>query len=284
MELYCKDVQTSLQDSHLCAIANGHLYCTALLKVACHLPQNRDSSNQQSRETSPHMDGDSPALSSARTSIPRNGGTQQLPQMIPASVPRDSGANQPLQTVPSSVPRDSILHQSKQRPIDIPGARKTKSPPIVSSSLPVTAPLMVPPGKTAFVRRRRSSKDVSISSFNDLPISVTPYPGLGTSMGESSLASWSVITEGSLRSWVIVSSPKSDSELSGYEADIEKGGTNQTEVGESADELEESQLLSSLTSYLVPSSVQQRLWLMRPVLYCIELLREGMKGGMGSNW
>ncbi len=258
MELFCTEVQASLQDSRLCSISNSHLYCTTLLKAACQLEQNHDSAGRQSQENSPHTDIDLNLLPSP---------------------------------ISSSVPRESVIHQAtrlKQKPVDIPGAQGRKSPSFVSSSYPshrtTTAPMTVPPGRTAVVRRRRSSRDASISSLNGLPVPLAPHPVLGASVGESSLTSWSVITESSLRSWAIISPQKSDSELSGYKADIEGAESNYVEVAESAKELEESHLLSSLISYLVPHAVQQRVWVMKPIWDCIQLLRAGMEGGMSSNW
>ena len=83
---------------------------------------------------------------------------------------------------------------------------------------------------------------------------------------------------GSLRSWVMVPEIE-EAELSGYEADVE-GGCHSLEVAESCGEMEggeglgEGQLLRSLTSYLVPTEVQQRVWLLLPIMHCIDLLRE----------
>ena len=57
-----------------------------------------------------------------------------------------------------------------------------------------------------------------------------------------------------------------------------------TEVGESCDEKEESQLFESLTTYLVPPEVQQRLWVHLPLQHCISLLRESLKAGPSENW
>ena len=83
----------------------------------------------------------------------------------------------------------------------------------------------------------------------------------------------------SLKSWVLVS--WSDSDLSGYEADVERGVEMEESCEETADE---SHLLSSLTSYLVPLEVQQRLWSEIPMWHCVELLKEGMKHGVNMNW
>ena len=58
----------------------------------------------------------------------------------------------------------------------------------------------------------------------------------------------------------------------------------QTEVGESCDEREESHLVQSLTTYLVPPEVQQRLWIHLPLQHCITLLRESLKAGPSENW
>ena len=77
----------------------------------------------------------------------------------------------------------------------------------------------------------------------------------------------------------------SDSELSGYEGDVEQGTCHLTEVGESCDEAtEEGQLLQSMTTYVVPVEVQQRLWTTLPLQHCIRLLQETMKEGITVNW
>jgi len=73
----------------------------------------------------------------------------------------------------------------------------------------------------------------------------------------------------------------SDSELSGYEGDVEQGTCHCPEVGESCDEAtEESQLLQSMTTYFVPVEVQQRLWTTRPLQHCIRLLQENTSRGI----
>ena len=70
----------------------------------------------------------------------------------------------------------------------------------------------------------------------------------------------------------------------GYEADVEHGMMYLTEVGESCDEREESHLVRSLTTCLVPPEVQQRLWIHLPLQHCISLLRESLKAGPSENW
>ena len=91
-------------------------------------------------------------------------------------------------------------------------------------------------------------------------------------------------TPRSYRSWVIIPEP-SDSELeSGYEADVERGSHN-IEVAESCGEMEdaelrEGELLRSLTSYLVPPEVRQRVWIMLPIWNCIDLFRESVSQGL----
>ena len=87
----------------------------------------------------------------------------------------------------------------------------------------------------------------------------------------------------SFKSWVILS--MSDSELSGYDGDVEHGTCHLTEVGESCDEaVDESQLLQSMPTYLVPVEVQQRLWFTVPLQHCIRLLEESMREGITTNW
>lgn len=78
----------------------------------------------------------------------------------------------------------------------------------------------------------------------------------------------------------------SDSELSGYEADVERG-SHSLELAESCgdmeEELEEGEMLRSLTSYLVPPEVQQSVWLLPPIWHCIELLRENISKGPSTH-
>ena len=76
----------------------------------------------------------------------------------------------------------------------------------------------------------------------------------------------------------------SDSELSGYEADVERGA-HSIELAESCGEMEEEEgrggeLLQSLTSCLVPPEVQKRVWILRPIWYCIDILRENVSQGL----
>ena len=134
------------------------------------------------------------------------------------------------------------------------------------------------------IRRRRPSKKESTNSGGSF-VGSRSFQASKTPHSETSVGSWSLVDSvagSSLQDWVLVS--MSDSELSGYEADVERGTTFWSEVGESCDELEESQLLQSLTSYLVPVEVQQKLWLLAPLYQCIELLRESMKGSVTMNW
>ena len=70
----------------------------------------------------------------------------------------------------------------------------------------------------------------------------------------------------------------------GYEADVEVGLMNVTEMGESCDEREEGQLVHCLTTCLVPPEVQQRLWITQPLQHCISLLKESLKVGPSENW
>ena len=110
----------------------------------------------------------------------------------------------------------------------------------------------------------------------------------------NSFKSWSILNSNShcrsvesgpssFKSWVILS--MSDSELSGYDGDVEHGTCHLTEVGESCDEaVDENQLLQSMPTYLVPVEVQQRLWSTVPLRHCIRLLEESMRDGVTTNW
>ena len=210
--MHCNEVHNSLSGSQICSIANGHKYCTTLLKAACCLQ------NRQRRETS-------------------------LSPPAPAS----------------GRPTDSSNPRKKVEKSESSGKDSTKPIPI---------------------RRRRPSKRESVNGG----IGSRSFQASRTH-SEFSVGSWSLVESvagSSLRDWVMIS--MSDSELSGYEADVERGTSYWSEIGESCDELEESQLLQSLTSYLVPAEVQQRLWLLAPLYQCIELLRESLKGSVSVNW
>lgn len=134
--------------------------------------------------------------------------------------------------------------------------------------------------------RRSQRKNESSLSFTSLLTHNSSLP--------NSFRSWSILSSNShhwssrdgpssFRSWVVIS--MSDSELSGYEGDVEQGTCHCPEVGESCDEAaEESQLLQSMTTYFVPVEVQQRLWTTRPLQHCIRLLQESMREGITVNW
>ena len=161
-----------------------------------------------------------------------------------------------------------------------PSTPPTPNPPKLKSGESSTG--KEPNRQQATIRRRRPSKRDSTTSFSST--GGNPFRRRMSSFTENSLRSWSVVdpvAESSLQSWVVIS----DSDLSGYEADVERGATSYlTEAGESCDELEESQLLSSLTSYLVPPEVCRQLWSLTPLSHCLELLKESMKGGLSVNW
>ena len=78
----------------------------------------------------------------------------------------------------------------------------------------------------------------------------------------------------------------SDMEASGYEGDTDDGGDGE-ENSDSSKQLDDtvicSQLLKSVTQYLVPQDVRKPVKLWAPVLYCVELLRESVDK-MEQNW
>ena len=177
--------------------------------------------------------------------------------------------------------------QQGEKPVSPPDAMSAR--PTDSSSSRQKVEKLESSGKDSSkpipIRRRRPSKRESTNSRGSL-VGSKSFQASRTPHSEASVGSWSLVDSvsgsSSLQDWVVIS--MSDSELSGYEADVERGTTFWSEVGESCDELEESQLLQSLTSYLVPAEVQQKLWLLAPLYQCIELLRESMKGNVTVNW
>ena len=127
------------------------------------------------------------------------------------------------------------------------------------------------------------------------PWSISSHSPLAQNLSlPNSFKSWSILNSNShcrsvesgpssFKSWVILS--MSDSELSGYDGDVEHGTCHLTEVGESCDEaVDENQLLQSMPTYLVPVEVQQRLWSTVPLRHCIRLLEESMRDGVTTNW
>lgn len=71
---------------------------------------------------------------------------------------------------------------------------------------------------------------------------------------------------------------------SGYEADGEHDHRPGTEIGESCDEVESSQMIfPPFPAYFVPVEVRQRLWSTVPLDQCIHLLRESIKAGHTAN-
>lgn len=258
LDMLCKDVQTALSGSNLCSISNSPLYCTTLLKTAC--CQKDVAPDKASPSSRPHrrvsMEG-FPLLSSSRGS--GNGGR-------PRSVESGGGGGGGKGGEGGGgggVGRE-IFGRSKPIPIQMQTSSPWRRHSLHSSN-------MFPHG----------GGSATTSYSPHLLHSWAVLSGVwGGGVGGSS-----VHTTGSLRSWVMVSEP-SDSELSGYEADVERG-SHSVELAESCgdmeEELEEGELLRSLTSYLVPPEVQQRVWLLPPIWHCIELLRENVSKGPSTH-
>lgn len=172
------------------------------------------------------------------------------------------------------------LHEADKSP-----SRHKTSTPVLMNAKPsvLEGSSSKEPSKPIPIRKRRSSTRDSVSSMSSVESEMKRR--VSTSILDASLKSWSFVDSApgsSSKSWVMIS--MSDSELSGYEGDVERGTNALTEVGESCDELDESQLLQSLTNYLVPMELRERLWSLKPLFHCIELLRDGVKKGINVNW
>ena len=259
LEALCEDIHTAFSGRSLCSISNSPLLCTALLKASCCL-QNY---------TTP----DSP---SQRSFLSPGGAPSNF-----LSSPRSSGAGMRTHSRKSSLGGGGGVDN-----VDGMGSGRE----MFGRSKPI--PIQ---------QRQRAMKHdrESLPSQGFFPNSTC---GVGSHTSPANLPqSWSIIgsnerdrigsrggsrkqTPQSYRSWVIIPEP-SDSELeSGYEADVERGSHN-IEVAESCGEMEdgelrEGELLRSLTSYLVPPEVRQRVWIMLPIWNCIDLLRESVSQGL----
>ena len=270
LEVLCEDVHTAFSGRSLCSISNSALLCTALLKVACCLQE------QTLQDT----------LSSSASS-------QQPSQQ--RQLPSSGGAPSHLFSSPHS-------HNS----------RRTHSRKSSSGGGGVDVVDGMASGREMFGRskpipiQQRQMKQMAKPDRESLP-SQGFFPNSTCGVGSTSYTSpsyfpqsWSVIgsngrdrvgsggsrrqTPRSYRSWVMIPEP-ADLELeSGYEADVERG-SHSIEVAESCgemedDQLREGELLRSLTSYLVPPEVKQRVWIMLPIWNCVDLLQESVSQGL----
>ena len=263
LEMLCKEVHTAFSGRSLCTISNSALFCTTLLKTAC-CHHNHQAAGA---DISPPTQRQRPLLSPGghlSFSSPRSNGSAVRTHSRKSS---SGGGVQGVDMVDGGG-RD-VLGRSKPIPIQ----RQTSS-------------------------RLKRDRD-SMTSRGFFPNSTC---GVGSTAGASHTSptyfpqSWSVVsgnsggrggnthqTPKSFRSWVIIPEP-SDSELSGYEADVERGSHN-IELAESCGEMDEEEgregeLLRSLTSCLVPPEVQKRVWILQPIWYGIDLLRENVSRGL----
>ena len=270
LELLCKEVHTTLSGSNLCSISNSPLYCTALLKAAC--CQQQELSAAANTRNFPHSQSRnfhlSPAIGGLTiSSSPRSGSSVARTYSRKSSADGENGGGG---GGGGGGGRD-VLGRSKPIPIQ----RQEGS-------------------------RLKRERDSSTTSQNYFPNSTCGVGSATTGHAHTSPylpQSWSIISGGasyqataaSYRSWVIIPEP-TDSELSGYEADVERGSHHNVEVAESCGDMEEEEgnlkegeLLRSLTSYLVPPEVQQRLWILPPIWQCIDLLRENISKGLSPH-
>ena len=249
--MLCNDVHTAFSGRSLCTISNSALFCTTLLKTACCQQEQQPASS----DTSATLQSSKPYLSPGSVSSRRSSGSTVRTHSRKSS---SGGGGGGVEGVDGGEGRN-ILGRSKPIPIQ----RQTNS-------------------------RLKRDRD-SATSQNFFPNS-TCGVGSTAATSYSSPQSWSIVgsnggagTPRSFRSWVIIPEP-GDSDQSGYEADIERG-THNVEMAESCGEMEDSdlkdgELLRSLTSYLVPPEVQQRVWILDPIWYCIDLLRENVSMGL----
>lgn len=249
----CNEIQMAFSGRSLCTISNSALFCTTLLKTAC-------CQLEQSANTAT-----SPPAPSQKLHLSPGG--------LPFSSPRSNG----------SVVRTHSRRSSAGGGVEgVDGGGRD----VLGRSKPI-------PIQRQMSSRLRRERD-SVTSQNYFPNSTCGVGSAATSYTSPHLPqSWSVIsrnggrgsyqTPNSFRSWVIIPEP-SDSELSGYEADVERG-THNVEMAESCGEMEggelkDGELLHSLTSFLVPPEVKQRVWILLPIWYCIDLLRENISKGL----
>ena len=261
--MLCNDVNISFSGRSLCSISNSAVLCTALLKAACCQPEHPPVDVSPSPSQRLHRPaGLSSGVGGGLFASPRSNGSTARTHSRKSS---SGGGGVGVDVVDGVVSRN-VLSRSKPIPI----------------------------------KRQRSKRDRdSVTSQGFFPNSTC---GVGSASYTSPAffpQSWSIIgsngrdrfgsggkgshhhTPQSYRSWVILN----DSEMeSGYEADVEHG-THNVEIAESCGEMEdgelkEGELLQSLTSYLVPSEVKQRVWILLPIQYCIDILSENVNRGL----
>ena len=266
--MLCKEVNTTFSGKSLCSISNSALLCTALLKAACCHTEQSSISDASSPTPSRRVQwpGLSPGVAAGHAAglfaSPRSNGSAVRTHSRKSSS-GGGGVGAGVDAVDGVGSREGL---GRSKPIPI--------------------------------QRQRSKRErESMTSHGFFPNSTC---GIGSTSPAYFPQSWSIIsnnsrdrggsggsrhhTPRSYRSWVIIPDPN-DSELeSGYEADVERG-THNIEVAESAGEMEdgelkEGELLRSLTSYLVPAAVKQRVWILLPIWYCIDLLSENVARGL----
>ena len=269
LELLCDEVHTAFSGRSLCTINNCPLLCTALLKAACCLPEHEDipiSSlpSQQPSFLSPSSGGGPSNLISS----PRSNGSSVRTHSRKSSSGGGGGGG--VDRVDGVGCAREMFGRSKPIPIQQRHSRTVKQD---RESLPSQGFF---PNNTCGVG---SSSYVSPAHFPQ-SWSIIGSNGRDGIMSGGSRRQ----TPRSYKSWVILSEP-SESELeSGYEADVERG-SHTVEVAESCGEMEdgelrEGELLRSLTSYLVPTEVRQRVWAMQPIWNCIDLLQKSVSEGL----
>ena len=262
LEWLCRDIHTAFSGRSLCSISNSPLLLTALLKASCCLQDYTAAQDSLSQR---------PFLS------PGGAPSNFL------SSPRSNGSSGAVRTHS----RKSSLGGGGVDNVDGVGSGRE----MLGRSKPIP------------IQQRQRMAKHDRESFPSQGFFPNNTCGVGSTASYTSPPqSWSVIgsnerdrigsrgagsqrqTPRSYRSWVIIPE-QSDSELeSGYEADVERGSHN-IEVAESCGEMEdaelrEGELLRSLTSYLVPPEVRQRVWIMLPIWNCINLLRESVSQGL----
>lgn len=280
--MLCQDVHTTFSGRNFCSIANSPLLCTALLKTSCCIPaynpqqdtspSSSSSSNSQPSSSQKHIL--SPGCPSNFISSPRSYGSSAARTHSRKSSSGGGGGGG-VDTVDGMASgRDIFGGRSKPIPIQQRLTQRGAGKHIDRESLPSQGFF---PNNTC---------GVGSTSYNSPAYFPQSWSVIGSN-GRDRMGSGGSRkqTPHSYRSWVVISDPlKSEDLESGYEADVERGSHN-IEVAESCGEMEDNQLregelLRSLTSYLVPSEVRQRVWIMLPIWNCIDLLRDCVTHGL----
>ena len=261
--MLCNEVNTTFSGRSLCSISNSAVLCTALLKAACCQPEQSPVDVSRSPSQRPQRPGLSPGVGGGLFASPRSNGSTARTHSRKSS--SGGGVGVGVDGV-DGVGSRNVLGRSKPIPIKRQRSKRDRESMTSQGFFP------------------NSTCGVGSASYTS-PAFFPQSWSIISSNGRDRLGSGGKVsrhqTPRSYRSWVILN----DSELeSGYEADVERG-THNIEIAESCGEMEdrelkEGELLRSLTSYLVPTEVKQRVWIVLPIQYCIDILSENVNRGL----